>query len=139
MKNYILNLFALKCPRCYKGELFTDAWYKFGKNTHMKSHCPSCGIPTSLEPGFYYGTGYVSYILTVAFSITTFVIWLLVTGIGFSDARIFWWLGANTVVLILLQPWFMRLSRILWLSWFLPEAKTPASEPEKIEEKTESN
>jgi len=32
---------------------------------------------------------------------------------------LFWWLGINSVLMILLQPVLMRLSRSLWLSWFV--------------------
>ena len=31
----------------------------------------------------------------------------------------FWWLGLNGSAMLLLQPVFMRLSRSLWLSWFV--------------------
>ncbi|WP_204745131.1 hypothetical protein [Flavobacterium silvisoli] len=84
----------------------------------MKPNCTVCGQRTELEPGFYHGTGYVSYALTVGYSIITFVVWLLTTDIGIGDKRIFWWLILNVVSLILLQPWVMRTSRVLWLSWF---------------------
>ena len=84
----------------------------------MKPNCTVCGQRTELEPGFYHGTGYVSYALTVGYSIITFVVWILTTHIGIGDKRTFWWLILNVVSLILLQPWVMRISRVLWLSWF---------------------
>ena len=34
----------------------------------MNKECPVCGQPTEIEVGFYYGTSYVSYALTVALS-----------------------------------------------------------------------
>ena len=85
----------------------------------MKDHCPVCGQPTEIETGFYYGTGYVSYALTVAFSVATFVVWWVLIGFSLDDSRFFWWLGTNAVLLVLLQPLIMRLSRSLWLSWFV--------------------
>ena len=41
--------------------------------------------------------------------------------IGFSteDNRFFYWLGTNALLLIHFQPIIMRLSRSLWLSWFV--------------------
>jgi hypothetical protein len=44
----------------------------------MKMHdqCPVCGQPTDLEVGFYYGTSYVSYALTVVFFIFFFFLWV---------------------------------------------------------------
>ena len=85
----------------------------------MHEHCPVCGQPTDLEVGFYYGTGYVSYGLTIGLSVATFIAWWVLIGVSINDNRVFWWLGVNTFLLIVLQPPIMRLSRTLWLSWFV--------------------
>ncbi len=85
----------------------------------MNEHCPACGQATEIEVGFYYGTGYVSYALAIAFSVATFIAWWVLIGFSINDNRIFWWLGINTALLLLLQPPIMRLSRTLWLSWFV--------------------
>lgn len=84
----------------------------------MPEKCEVCGQRTEMEVGFYYGTGYVSYALTVAFTVSTFVAWYVLIGMSINDNRVFWWMGLNIVLLLLLQPWFMRTSRIIWLSWF---------------------
>lgn len=118
MFNYIRNILSEKCPRCHKGGMFTHKWYQLGSNNKMVDNCNVCGQRTQLEPGFYHGTGYVSYALTVGFSIVTFVIWIATTGIGLKDSRIFYWLIINVVMLVLMQPFFMRWSRMLWLSMF---------------------
>ncbi len=102
----------------------------------MNESCPVCKQPTEIEVGFYYGTSYVSYALTVAFSVASFIAWWVLLGISIKDNSIFWWLGTNSVLLILLQPLFMRLSRSLWLSWFVkydPDWRNnPIEEPERI-------
>ncbi len=93
----------------------------------MNEKCPVCGQPTEIEVGFYYGTSYVSYALTVAYSVATFVAWWVLLGFSLYDNSIIYWLIFNGVTLLLLQPLFMRLSRSLWLSWFVkydPEWKT---------------
>ena len=41
----------------------------------MPKRCPECNQPYELELGFWYGTGYVSYAMTVAFSFTSLVAW----------------------------------------------------------------
>lgn len=112
--------------------------YKLKINTKMHDNCPVCGQPTDLEVGFYYGTAYVSYAITVGFSIATFIAWWVL--IGFSvetgDRRLLWWGITNGVLLIVLQPVFMRLSRSFWLSWFVkyePDWKTKPIEKEATE------
>ncbi|MFP5040362.1 DUF983 domain-containing protein [Parasediminibacterium sp. JCM 36343] len=121
-KSYLLSLLANKCPRCREGDLFvSNKAYalKNGQNVKMHEKCPVCGQPTELEVGFYYGTSYVSYALTVAFSGFSFAAWFFTIGFNLEDNRIFWWLGLNAFVLLLLQPLFMRISRSLWISWFV--------------------
>ncbi len=118
MLHFLKNLLSFKCPRCHKGELFKYKWYNLSNCTKMIERCSNCEQRTELEPGFYQGTGYVSYGLTVGFSIMTFVIWILATGYGFKNKEIFYWLPLNIIALLLLQPWLMRLSRIIWLTAF---------------------
>lgn len=117
---YITSVFTNKCPRCRKGDLFqTNKAYDLKNNLTMNEKCTVCGQPTEIEVGFYYGTGYVSYALSVAFLVATFVAWWVLFGISFSDNSIFWWLGTACTLLILIQPPMMRISRSLWLSWFV--------------------
>ncbi len=85
----------------------------------MHDNCPVCNQKYDLEQGFWYGTGYVSYALAVAVSATTFVAWLVLIGISVDDNRIFWWLGLNTLLLIITQPWLMRLSRVIYIRFFV--------------------
>lgn len=85
----------------------------------MPETCPVCGQKYDMEQGFWYGTGYVSYALAVAMSVATFVAWYVLIGVSVDDGRIFWWLGVNTVILIITQPWLMRLSRVLYMRFFV--------------------
>ena len=85
----------------------------------MYETCEVCNQKFNMEPGFWYGTGYVSYALTVAFSVSTFIAWWVLIGVSFNDNRVFWWLGINSTLLILLQPLLMRLSRTIYLYFFV--------------------
>ena len=85
----------------------------------MHKECIVCGQPTEIEVGFYYGTSYVSYALTVALTLVSLAIWWLTIGLSVNDNRFLAWLITNAVLLILLQPWLMRLSRSLWISWIV--------------------
>jgi hypothetical protein len=55
----------------------------------------------------------------VAFSVATFIAWWVLIGFSLYDNSIFYWLIFNGILLIVMQPLFMRLSRSLWLSWFV--------------------
>ncbi len=121
--NYYWSILTMKCPRCRRGRMFKEgALYKSLKLSHifnMYDNCPECGQKYDMEQGFWYGTGYVSYALAVAVSVTTFVAWLVLIGVSTDDNRIFWWLGLNTVLLVVTQPWLMRLSRVIYMRFFV--------------------
>ncbi len=121
--NTLWSVFSMKCPRCRRGPMFkNNNAYKSLKLSHtfdMYEECPHCLQKYELETGFWYGTGYVSYALTVALSGTTFIAWWVFIGISINDNRIFYWLGFNILLIILLQPWLMRLSRVVYLYLFV--------------------
>lgn len=114
-----LNLLKCKCPRCRQGDMFVskNPW-KLSTTMKMNSECAVCGQPFDIEVGFYYGSGYISYALTVALSVATLIAWWVTIGFSVSDNRIFAWLIANSIFLVLLQPYLMRVSRTGWLAFF---------------------
>src|SRR4051794_24735294 len=85
----------------------------------MPERCEVCGQPIDIEPGFYYGTSYVSYTLSVLLCMFTFVAWWCTIGFSLQDSRFFWWMGTNAVLLLAIQPVLMRLSRTIWLAFFV--------------------
>lgn len=118
--SYLWSVFTNRCPRCRRGPLFKVANpYQLKTTTDMYENCPVCGQPTDIEVGFYYGTSYVSYAVCIAISVTTFMAWWVLIGLNIYDNRVFWWLGINSALLLLLQPWMMQFSRSLWISWFV--------------------
>lgn len=117
---YLWSLFHYKCARCRSGDMFqVKQAYRLRHFMKMNDHCPVCNQRMEIEVGFYYGTGYVSYAITVALSVTTFVAWWVLIGMSVNDNRFFWWLGLNITLLVVLQPVLMRLSRAMWLSFFV--------------------
>lgn len=105
---------------------FKNAYSKLtmGNILNMPETCAECGQRFHLEPGFWYGTGYVSYALTIVFSAVSFILWWLIIGFSLDDYRLFYWLIANAVLLIVLQPWLMRLSRSVYLRFLLLMTKS---------------
>ena len=109
-----------KCPRCRKGPLFLTANpYRLKEVFKMHEKCPQCGQRTELEPGFWYGTGYVSYVLCVVFSAINLGWFWLIFGISWHDDSICHWLIINSAILIAAMPVIIRLSRTLYLNFFV--------------------
>lgn len=129
----VLNLLKCKCPRCREGNMFeTQNPYNLKKCMKMNERCAVCGQPFDLEVGFYYGSSYISYALTIALSVATFVAWWVLIGFSLYDNRIFAWLTVNSLLLILLQPVLMRIARTGWLAFFVrydAQWKTKAPKP----------
>ncbi|MDF2187877.1 DUF983 domain-containing protein [Paraflavitalea sp. CAU 1676] len=133
----VLNVFKCKCPRCRTGNMFVEANpYKLKKTMKMHQTCPVCAQPFDLEVGFYYGSSYVSYGLSIAISVTTLVAWWVLIGFSTQDNRFFYWMAVNGIILIGLQPILMRLARSIWIAFFVrfdPNWKNIAPEqPERI-------
>lgn len=131
--NYYWSILTMKCPRCRRGPMFTNNNpYKNIALSHifrMPEKCPVCNQKYDLETGFWYGTGYVSYALAVAVSVATFIAWYVLIGISTDDSRVFWWLGTNAALLLMLQPWLMRLSRVIYIRFFVKYDKNYETTP----------
>ena len=140
----ILTIIQNRCPRCRRGKLYKhNNPYKLGSFMQMHSNCTVCGQTFDMEPGFYYGTGFVSYGLAVGFSVLSLIIWWLTIGLSLGDDRFFWWMGVNAVLLVLIQPPLMRLSRSMWLSIFVSYSpdweKGDVIKPERVNKEQMNN
>lgn len=135
--NIVLSVLQNKCPRCRRGKL-----YKYGNPYNLKTfmkmneRCPVCGQPLDMEPGFYYGTNLVSYTIAVLIVVLTFILWWIFIGFSLSDSRFFIWMVSACILLLFLQPPLMRLSRTIWLAFFVPYShnwnKGDIVEPERV-------
>ncbi|MDQ2719074.1 MAG: DUF983 domain-containing protein [Bacteroidota bacterium] len=121
--NILWSMLNMHCPRCRRGDMFKDknAYKKFTLRHifDMYSECKVCRQVYNLEPGFWYGTGYVSYGLAIFISGISFIAWWIFIGISINDNRVVYWLIFNTVLILVLQPWLMRISRVLYLYLFV--------------------
>ncbi|HET9056533.1 MAG TPA: DUF983 domain-containing protein [Chitinophagaceae bacterium] len=118
--NFWWSMLMLRCPRCRRGRMFNNySPYNFKHTLDMKNTCPVCGQKMEPEIGFWYGTGYVSYALAVAISVTSFIASVILFRVTFMDNSILWWLGANSFFLIVIQPWLMRFSRSVYIHFFV--------------------
>ena len=109
----------------------------------MHSECPQCKQPFDIEVGFYYGSSYVSYALSIAISVASLLAWWIFVGLSMSDNRFFYWMGFNAVLLIALQPVLMRMARAIWLAFFVRYDRNwrhnPPKPPERINPDQQNN
>lgn len=61
--HYIVKL---KCPRCQKGDLFTNPGLLVFKDVlKMPERCPNCNQDFKIEPGYYSAALWISYPLVL--------------------------------------------------------------------------
>jgi len=126
----LYSVFTGKCPVCHEGEMYKESNpYKLNKIYDMHERCSVCNQKFKIEPSFFYGAMYVSYGLGVAFSVAAFITSYFFIGLEVIPS-FFTIIG----VLLFLGPIIMRLSRNIWINFFLSydkEAKNKASKNEK--------
>ena len=116
-KSLLYSIFLMKCPRCREGNMFEKPIFSFKKLFTMYDFCPHCGQKYSLEPGFYYGAMFVSYVLS-AFSM--FALFAIVKfGLNMEIVPAF---TLNSIFMLASLVWFFRVSRVIWLHFFVSYA-----------------
>ena len=83
-----------------------------------------CKADFTREPGFYFGAAYVSYALTVALWIAVLVALLTIGDLGWIEFTGFFeqpevFLVNGIVTLLALLPLVQRLSRSIWIHFFV--------------------
>ena len=127
-------ILKMNCPSCRKGKMYTqDSIFPLGKMMEMPEHCPVCGQKMELQVGFYYGTGYVSYALSVAIFALNFIWYWAIFGISYKDNSIFYYLITSVIVVVVLQPLIMRYSRVLYIYLFVKYGSHPVKSTQDAE------
>jgi hypothetical protein len=79
----------------------------------MHDKCPHCHELFHREVGFYYGAMYVSYGLNIGLGLALFALMILVLKLPLL-VYLFTFFG----VVVVLFPWTMRKSRLIWINLF---------------------
>lgn len=109
---------GMKCPARRSQALFVQPKTFLLKDIgSMHAQCPSCGSNHRVEPGFYFGAAYVSYILMVGLLMIFVFTYYLVFGEIF-DHFVRLMSGASILALIS-TPWIFRYSRVIFLYMFV--------------------
>ncbi|WP_196886189.1 DUF983 domain-containing protein [Aureivirga sp. CE67] len=119
----IVNIAKGVCPNCQKGKMFKvkGSLLKF-KFPQMHDFCPSCNHKFEREPGFFYGAMYVSYGVSVAEGIATYVI----SSMFFEEKLDFRIMIIIAVVLLSMTVFNYRISRVIWAYIFKPKKRMSA-------------
>ncbi|UOQ99348.1 DUF983 domain-containing protein [Hymenobacter sp. 5317J-9] len=109
-----LALAKLRCPRCHQGKLFSTSALNVTQFAQMPVQCPVCGQSFEPEPGFYFGSMYITF----AFNVGTFLVLgvLIYYLLGNPDTWVY--VAIITGFTVLFTPLILRYSRALMLYLF---------------------
>lgn len=88
--------------------------YKMGSLIKMNDDCSHCKLHYQIEPSFFYGAMYVSYAVGIAFAVAAFVISFV-----FFDSDLLTAFYAIIATLIVFFPIIVRISRNIWINFFV--------------------
>ncbi len=113
--NKLYSILTGTCPKCHEESMYTDKnAYNMGNIFKMNERCSHCNTKYKIEPSFFYGAMYVSYGVGIAFAVAAFVISFLIIGSSLTTAFI-----AIVGTLIVFMPIIIRISRNIWINFFI--------------------
>ena len=117
----LYSILKFKCPHCHEGEFFKAHPYNLAKAGDIYQKCLVCEKSNSKEPGFYYGSMFVSYALGVA-------LFLVVYGLTYlflPEATVTLYISLIILFLLTLGPLIYALSKIIWANMFYSYNEKP--------------
>jgi uncharacterized protein (DUF983 family) len=109
------SVLKLKCPKCQEGNLFVDKNpYHLKRCLLMYERCEKCNQDFQIEPGFYYGSIWMSYPLVVIITIAITSFFYL-----YLEVNFLFFIFILTTTMLSLQPLILRLGRAAWLTIFV--------------------
>lgn len=120
--NVIVALFKKRCPSCRRGRVFENKWiFPLTKLVKMVDHCEVCGQKMKEEQN---NGGGINYALTVIVFMLNFIWYHIVFGLSYKDKSVETCLLVSTIIVLLMQPWLMRMSRMFYLYFYVQYGKT---------------
>ena len=114
------SMLGMKCPNCHKGNMYTNkSIFPLKQLMEMPERCPVCNQKYEIELGFWYGTGYVSYAISVGTIFVLAIVYALTVGFSYKNNSIYIFIAVMIGSLVILQPWIMRYARVLYLYVFV--------------------
>ncbi len=106
----LIDIFEEKCPKCSHGQVFRKKGNPLlFQMPRMNDACPNCGHKFEKETGYFFGSMYVSYALTVAEMMAVFIV------AQFFVKSFLPIISLIALFAILLSTFNFRLARMIWI------------------------
>jgi len=110
-------MFSMKCPSCRKSTVFVNrSIFPLDQCLTLKDECEICGEKMKSESN---NGGGINYALTMVLFFLNLLWYWPIFGLSYKDNSVFYFLGASLAVVLLAQPYLMRLSRMLYLYLYI--------------------
>ncbi|MES2704578.1 MAG: DUF983 domain-containing protein [Bacteroidota bacterium] len=110
-------LLTMKCPSCRRAHVFVNkSIFPLGQLVDLKDECEVCGEKMKSESN---NGGGINYALTMVLFFLNLCWYWPIFGLSYKDNSVFYYLGASTLVVVLAQPYLMRLSRMMYLYLYI--------------------
>ena len=107
-----------KCPKCHIGGFWSsNNPFKnmFFSNKNSCKTCENCSLSYELEIGFWYGSMYVSY----AISVTVMLLFWILTNFFFPLINIYNEILIIIIAILIVSPLNYHVSRLIWINFFI--------------------
>lgn len=111
----LYSIFTGTCPVCQEESMYLeDNPYKITQIFEMHERCSHCHTKYKIEPSFFFGAMYVSYAVGIAFAVPAFFISFFL-----FDLHLLWCFAVIVLTLMVFMPFIIRISRNIWINFFL--------------------
>ena len=111
----IYSIFTGACPKCHQENMYVVRNpYILSETLTIHERCAHCNTKYKMEPSFFYGAMYVSYAVGIVFAFAAFAI-----SYGILSTSVLTSFFAIVGTLILCLPIIVRLSRNIWINFFI--------------------
>ena len=119
----LYSIFTGNCPVCHNESMYKNTNpYVLTETLKMHERCSHCNTKYKIEPSFFYGAMYVSYPVGIIFAGIAFGISYFI-----MEASRFNIFLSILITMVLFMPIVMRISRNIWINFFMkydPEKDT---------------
>jgi len=106
-------ILTMKCPSCRKSHVFVNkSIFPLGQLVELKDECEVCGQKMKSERN---NGGGINYALTVLLFFINLCWYWPIFGLSYKDDSVWRYLITSTIIVLLAQPYLMRLSRMIYL------------------------
>jgi len=120
--NKLYSILFGRCPKCHSESMYVNSNpYIISETLKMHNHCSHCKTKYKIEPSFFFGSMYVSYAVGIAFATAAFIISHYFLGSSLLTGFV-----AIVFTLLICLPMIARLSRNIWINFFMNYDKSLA-------------